>query len=146
MDEEVLDFLEHFGVKGMRWGVRKERSQNSSSSEKSGWSTKKKLLVGGVGLAAVAAGAVAAKQVLGTDSSKSMESVKREMPSFKAPDKLPSPHQAFFDAKPQRDAHRAHLLTILKPDEFIRWDEPTLGYVIDPERGYNPHNNRFGRS
>jgi hypothetical protein len=27
--EEIEDFLEHFGVKGMRWGVRKPRSSNA---------------------------------------------------------------------------------------------------------------------
>lgn len=31
MDEEVDLFLEHFGVKGMRWGVRKDRAPGVSS-------------------------------------------------------------------------------------------------------------------
>lgn len=30
VEEEV--YLEHFGVKGMKWGVRKERNSNSSSA------------------------------------------------------------------------------------------------------------------
>lgn len=30
-DEEVLDYLEHFGVKGMRWGVRKSSEQKQSN-------------------------------------------------------------------------------------------------------------------
>jgi hypothetical protein len=29
MPQDVDDFLEHFGVKGMRWGVRKPRSSNA---------------------------------------------------------------------------------------------------------------------
>lgn len=31
--ELVDDFLEHFGVKGMRWGVRRNRSQGPASSD-----------------------------------------------------------------------------------------------------------------
>lgn len=46
----VDDFLEHYGVKGMRWGVRKK--DNSSGKP---WSTKKKIIVG----ASIAAGLVA---------------------------------------------------------------------------------------
>lgn len=29
-DEEIEDFLEHFGVKGMRWGQRKSRQEGGS--------------------------------------------------------------------------------------------------------------------
>lgn len=29
IEEDVEDFLEHFGVKGMQWGVRKERRQRN---------------------------------------------------------------------------------------------------------------------
>lgn len=31
---DVPDFLEHYGVKGMRWGVRKERGRSSRSEKK----------------------------------------------------------------------------------------------------------------
>lgn len=36
MYDDVDDFLEHFGVKGMRWGVRRRRPGASSSSRPSG--------------------------------------------------------------------------------------------------------------
>lgn len=30
LDEDVNDFLEHIGVKGMRWGVRRKQSRNTT--------------------------------------------------------------------------------------------------------------------
>jgi hypothetical protein len=33
-EEEVLDFLEHFGVKGQQWGVRKPRGDRSAFKKK----------------------------------------------------------------------------------------------------------------
>jgi len=33
MDTEVEDFLEHFGVKGMKWGVRKERRSGTGAAK-----------------------------------------------------------------------------------------------------------------
>lgn len=36
-------FLEHFGVKGMRWGVRRKRTARSEDAEKHGKASAKKL-------------------------------------------------------------------------------------------------------
>lgn len=65
------DLLVHFGIKGMRWGVRKSSSSGGSSKKK--MSTKKKVAIGAgvaVGAAAVAfaltrRGKVPVKNVLG---------------------------------------------------------------------------------
>ena len=48
------EVLEHFGTKGMHWGVRKQRS--SSSTARTPMSKKKKVAIG-VGILGVAAGA-----------------------------------------------------------------------------------------
>jgi hypothetical protein len=34
MDKEVEDFLEHFGVKGMKWGVRKNQNRSAIANAK----------------------------------------------------------------------------------------------------------------
>jgi hypothetical protein len=65
------DLLIHFGIKGMKWGVRKSKSSSDSSGKK--MSTKKKVAIGAgvaVGAAAVAfaltrRGKVPVKNVLG---------------------------------------------------------------------------------
>lgn len=36
MDQEVLDFLEHYGVKGQKWGVRRQLSGTKTNKPKSG--------------------------------------------------------------------------------------------------------------
>jgi hypothetical protein len=59
--ETVNDVLEHFGVKGMKWGVRKSRqsSESDGGDGKSGLSRNKKIVIAsavgvGVGVAAIA--------------------------------------------------------------------------------------------
>ena len=47
--------LIHFGVKGMKWGVRKEQTSESSGSTSKKMSTKKKVAIG-VGVTALVAG------------------------------------------------------------------------------------------
>lgn len=66
MSEMTFDeTLEHFGVKGMKWGVRNDTS-GGTSGEKPGWSTKKKVAVGAGAAATVIVGAIVAKKVLGS--------------------------------------------------------------------------------
>lgn len=68
-DESIDEFLEHFGVRGQKWGVRKKNiNSNNSETVSSGSSKKKKALkiAGGIaGVAAVAAGTIYVKKLLG---------------------------------------------------------------------------------
>jgi len=70
-ETEVNEFLEHFGVKGMKWGQRKSRS--SDGTQKQGMSTKKKVAIG-VG---VAVGAAAVTMLLKSRGSVKMSSLPR---------------------------------------------------------------------
>lgn len=59
MSDQVEDFLAHYGVKGMKWGVRSDSSSRSTSPSKRKETMKalgKELAVGSVGPAAVIAG------------------------------------------------------------------------------------------
>lgn len=78
IEEDVLEYLEHFGVKGMRWGVRK-----SGSDQKTEHSNKKRnaaIVLGSVvAVTAIAAGALYAKKHMGAstkDISKVSETTK----------------------------------------------------------------------
>lgn len=69
-EEDVLAYLEHHGIKGQKWGVRKK--QSSSQEKSSGMSTKKKVAfgLGAAGLAAgIAVGAIYAKKHFGVSTS-----------------------------------------------------------------------------
>lgn len=71
-DEDIYEYLEHHGIKGMRWGVRKQQSSSSESNKSEGMSTKKKIAIG-LGSVALAAGIIAggiyAKKHFGTSTS-----------------------------------------------------------------------------
>lgn len=66
--------LAHFGVRGMKWGVRKGTA-SSGESTKSGMSKKKKVAIGAGAILAIA-GAAAAVHILGQRGSTSLPSVK----------------------------------------------------------------------
>lgn len=57
IDDEVDEFLEHFGVKGMRWGVRKERSSGDEVKAPLDKKALAKKVAVGAGAIAVAVGA-----------------------------------------------------------------------------------------
>lgn len=64
------DILEHFGTKGMKWGVRKDTRKPGRASKK----TRAKAGLTLVGVAAVAAGAVYATSVLRSSGSNRLQS------------------------------------------------------------------------
>jgi hypothetical protein len=74
-DFAVDEFLAHYGVRGMRWGVRRDKESsgaNSDKAESSGMSRQKKaaIVLGSVfAVAAVGAGAYYAKQHFGVSVS-----------------------------------------------------------------------------
>lgn len=68
--ESPDDVLEHFGVKGMRWGVRRKRGSTSSGKKSH---LKRNLAIGGV----LAVGAAAAAVALSSRGSAPVASVAR---------------------------------------------------------------------
>jgi hypothetical protein len=150
-DDDIHGFLEHHGVLGMRWGVRKT-SETSNGSQKTGLSRNKKIAIVGISIVAVAAGAIMAKKVLSMHSTTSMRSVAESLPIHQNTSsvahlfqsgKVPEPTE-FTRLKLTRDSHKAELLKVLKPHEFIVWDEAAKNYAISTTHGWNPITNRFG--
>jgi gas vesicle protein len=68
IDDEVDEFLEHFGTKGMKWGVRNQRT---TSDEKPKMSAKKKVLIG-----VAVAGTAAAALIIAKKSGVSVSSIR----------------------------------------------------------------------
>jgi len=105
LDDELLI---HFGIKGMRWGVRKERRSGRSGSSKP-MSTRKKVAIGVATGVAIAGGAVAAAYLLKTRGEVKLPKVNPEKPLGKlGPNKplsqLPSPFELRLQAA--RASHR----------------------------------------
>lgn len=61
-EKPSLTELQHHGVKGMKWGVRRDRPSSGDSSSKPGMSTKKKVAIGAT--AAVVIGGASAAYIL----------------------------------------------------------------------------------
>lgn len=55
---EIPDFLEQSGILGMHWGIRKPKSDASSKEKKHVKNTRRKLIVGTAGLAALGLAAI----------------------------------------------------------------------------------------
>jgi hypothetical protein len=59
-EESVTAFLEHHGIKGMKWGVRRTGNQSSSETKSKLTSTQKKVILGSAAVAAVVGAAFVA--------------------------------------------------------------------------------------
>jgi hypothetical protein len=89
----IEEELEHFGVKGMKWGVRKNNSRESSGSQK--MSRKKKILIGAGITAGVVGGAAATHFLLAHNKNVKMTKLKDAEKGRRAV-------QAFMQAKDHR--------------------------------------------
>ena len=84
---EVEDFLAHFGVKGMKWGVRRDKSRGSESSrekrspeEKAALRAKAKKVAIGTGVLVAAAGAAYVANSMSKKGSLPISSLNRKPP------------------------------------------------------------------
>lgn len=92
MGEDLEDFLAHYGVKGMKWGVRKARAESSSSTsngddskatEKSIRRERAKKVAIGTGLLVAAAGAAYVGYKLHESGNLPVSNLKRAKPEVK---------------------------------------------------------------
>lgn len=93
-DNDVDIFLEHFGTRGMKWGVRKPKSARTES-QKSHAARNKKLKVAGGALGVAAAaivGGLLAKKFLNSDGNQSMRAIKAS-PIYSSADRRNHVHQ-----------------------------------------------------
>lgn len=63
-EKELDDFLEHFGVKGQKWGVRHDRSKLGSSGRVKRFVKEHKKILVEAGVGSVATGAIIAAAIL----------------------------------------------------------------------------------
>ena len=149
-DSEVDAFLEHYGVKGMRWGVRKGDPDFDRKVSRN-----KKIAVG-AGSVAVAAGLVTAGVILqnkgafvlagstikpvATAAAKSIAtaaagSIIRKQSK---PDS-----EAVIKAKMIQGRHKA-LQMLVSDNHFVKWDDDAGTFVIDANEGYNQRTGDIG--
>ena len=113
MNEDVEEFFEHFGIKGMHWGVHKDRSDRSVEDiqkdikrfeKKRGVKTPGSLVIAGAGVRAQAA-----KRVLNLKQVKGPHGDTRLVETAKTP-KVTKENEDKIDKKIDRAAYRHHTL------------------------------------
>lgn len=81
-DQDVDNFLEHFGVRGQKWGVRKPKSARTETQKSHAARNRKLKAAGGIlGAVAVIAGGLYAKKILNQNSTRRVSEL-RQTPEF----------------------------------------------------------------
>jgi hypothetical protein len=77
MSTDVYEFLEHHGIKGMHWGIRKEKSSSNQTSENKNANRNKRIkqIAIGAGILAAIGGGIYAAHVLQTHGGVSVKDI-----------------------------------------------------------------------
>ena len=136
-EDVVARILAHHGVKGQKWGVRRQQVRDYAQAHPK---TVKAAKIGGT--VALAAGVVAVAAILykkgGSHVASSATTAvgKKAVESFS--NKTMLAHMVKHGKSPSV-ASMNELAKVLKPDEFIIWDHVTNLYKISKTAGYNPN-------
>lgn len=167
----VEDFLEHHGVKGQQWGVRKQKIHDFGKKHEKGLK-----IVGGIAGAAVvvAGGVVAARHIMNSRGNITVKNaVKLTPPSIRSGVARPfgrhSQGMTREDASWMKTFLEGHNRSMagntaadrtyqllqrqhndvrdrLKPNQFMRFNNVTQSYEISKSFGWNPNNGKVGLS
>jgi hypothetical protein len=114
-EQEIDDFLEHFGVKGMHWGVRKQRTPERIQKDLTKIDNKRdsfgrKIIPAGNVVAGAGARAGIAKRILKYDEVQAPDGSKRLVPSERTP-KITDQNRSQYEKKIDRAAYRKYIGT-----------------------------------
>lgn len=167
MSDEFIDqFFEHHGVKGQKWGVRRQKIHDFGQRHKTG------LKIAG-GAALLVGGAVVARQILHSRGNISVKNAVKITSPHIRPDKLKpfggregmsrddadwvrkfmvghdkrmtgttAADKAYHILQKQHDDVRDSL----KPGQFMRYSNNLKKYVVDQQFGWNPNTGMVGKS
>ena len=142
MSDNVDDVLTHYGVKGMRWGKRKN---SSGPTESKSFSRNAKIALGiGTGSAALAGAGVA---IYLMSKSGNLPAFSRSSKGKKFVEDLldkETPIASFTTLSPSYLQGKS-VQKSLPDNMFMRFDNGLNKYVQDASFGWNPNTNAFGR-
>ena len=134
-DVAVEEFLEHFGTKGMKWGVRNSRPASGSNGKSEKPKHSKKKIAVGVAAVAVGVGAVAVGVILAKNNKVKVADIQRTA-KLKAQNDIIKRH---MEAQMKRDPVFAtmtpaklmaqHNASKAEFDRFLTVRERDLGYL-----------------
>jgi hypothetical protein len=144
-DEFVEEYLEHYGVKGMKWGVRKQRDDGSPRRKLT--PNQKKAIVGGV----VAVGAITAMVVLGKQGKLPVDQIVNAGRALKSSPRstidpaVVKKRTADGEAAVKRMAEQAAFKKIVAEmdADFARAHKEQTEFMLKTAPGYNPRSNEF---